>query len=343
MAQELQAKLTASGRNMTVEIFVSQRLNTGFPQRNVFQHLAEIVPQLFRGYDALFFVMAAGIVVRTLAPCLQSKLTDPAVLVIDEKGQNVISLLSGHVGGANALALLTAKMLQARPVLTTATDVQGYTAPDAVAAELGLRPEPKRNIKYINQRLLLDQPVTYIVDRSLPQADYFAQYLLTKNLPVTIEDVQQMTMEDACVCITEHKLDDRENLLLLRPRKLVAGIGCRRGTAMHEICSALSWAAKQVGRSPADISAVASVSIKSNEAGLLLAAEKLGVKLVFFDTAALQVKIQEYFLEESAFVKQQIGAGNVCEAAALCCVQNGRIALQKTKLGKVTVALVWER
>ena len=68
--------------------------------------------------------------------------------------------------------------MQARPVLTTATDVQGYTAPDAVAAELGLRPEPKRNIKYINQRLLLDQPVTYIVDRSLPQADYFAQYLI---------------------------------------------------------------------------------------------------------------------------------------------------------------------
>ena len=84
---------------------------------------AEAVRRAFADCDALVFVMATGIVVRTIAPLVQSKASDPAVLVLDQRGKHVISLLSGHLGGANAMAEQAAAYLGGEAVITTATDV----------------------------------------------------------------------------------------------------------------------------------------------------------------------------------------------------------------------------
>lgn len=325
------------------EVMAPVRCAAGHSTVRACSGMAEAVQQAFCGCDALIFVMAAGIAVRMLAPCLQSKLTDPAVLVMDEQGRHVISLLSGHIGGANALAIQVAELLQAEPVLTTATDVHGMLAPDVVAAELSLQPCPKENIKKVNRELLEGKSVRYFLDEALPRAPFY-QHELEKRGIQPLMGIPEPSVQGPCVWITARDPDEgQQEMLLLRPRRLIAGIGCRRGVSKEKLSEALREACMKLGLLPADVSVLASTVVKQSEKGLLELAAELGKELRFFSEQELQQKIRDYALKESAFVQKQIGAGNVCEAAALCCVEHGRIALPKTKFEKVTVALIWER
>ncbi|MFC2468683.1 MAG: cobalamin biosynthesis protein CbiG, partial [Negativicutes bacterium] len=146
----------------TVDIFVKEGRDVpGKAYR--YERLGDTVRTLFTQYDALIFCMAVGIVVRLIAPCLKSKLTDPAVVVVDERVHYAISLLSGHVGGANRLTERVAAILGAVSVITTATDVNHYLAPDALATELGLRPVPKPEIQTINGALLEEKTVAWYI------------------------------------------------------------------------------------------------------------------------------------------------------------------------------------
>ena len=263
-----------------------------------FDSLKNFVAEIFTKFDALIFICATGIAVRVIAPHIVSKLQDPAVIVIDERGQNVISLLSGHVGGANELTLKIAAALNANPVITTATDVENKFAVDSFAAKLGLRPEPKDAIKIINSAILHNEEI----------------YLTAGN-----------------------------TTLNLIPQKLIAGIGCKRGTSAEKIFSAVNQACQMINQPLARIKLLASVDIKSDEAGLIEFAKNLGVEIKFFGVEDLAKKIADYKLSESKFVKDTIGVGNICEAAALCCVENARFALPKKIFDGVTVCLIWEK
>lgn len=263
-----------------------------------FDKLRDAVDDNFNKFDALIFITATGIAVRMIAPHIVSKLSDPAVLVIDELGRHVISLLSGHVGGANDLALKVAEIIKSEPVITTATDVNNKFAIDSIAAKLGLMPEPKEAIKVINSAILNGEPVY-----------------------VTAGDT----------------------VLNLTPMKLIAGIGCRRGTSKELIEAAVIEACKKISQPLARIDLLASVDIKKDEDGLIEFAKSIDREIKFFDVETLQRTIERYNLSESAFVKKTIGVGNICEAAALSCVEHGRVALNKTKFEKVTVALVFIR
>ncbi len=263
-----------------------------------FDRLKDFVGEIFGKFDALVFICATGIAVRMIAAHIVSKLSDPAVIVVDERGQNVISLLSGHVGGANDLAREIASAINANPVITTATDVENKIAGDSFISRLGLKPEPKDAIKAINTAILRDEPV----------------YLVAGDVRLN-----------------------------LTAQKLIAGIGCKRGTTADEISCAVDEACDRIGQSVARISVIASVDIKSDEVGLLEFAGRLGREIRFFSVEELAKKIAEYKLSESAFVKATLGVGNVCEAAALCCVESARFALPKTIFNGVTVALIWEK
>ena len=263
-----------------------------------FDSLKDFVAEIFNKFDALIFICAAGIAVRIIAPHIVSKLSDPAVIVIDERGRNVISLLSGHVGGGNELTLKIATAINANPVITTATDVENKFAADSFAAKLGLVPTPKSAIKAINSAVLRDEPI----------------YLTAGNVTLN-----------------------------LVPQKLIAGIGCKRGTSAEKIFSAVSQACEMINQPVERIKLLASVDIKSDESGLLEFAKSLGVEIKFFGVEELSKKITEYKLSESKFVKEILGIGNVCEAAALCCAESARFALPKKSFDGVTVALIWEK
>lgn len=263
-----------------------------------FERLRPMVDETFNSFDGLIFIGALGIAVRMIAPHIVSKLSDPAVVCLDERGRHVISVLSGHVGGANDLTLKLARMLGATPVLTTATDVENLPAIDSFTSRLGLMPQPKEAIKVIN-RAVLDG----------------------KKIYVTAGDTT----------------------LDLIPQRLILGLGCRRGIECSMIATAVESACSMIDQSVDRINLIASVDVKKDEAGLLEYSARIGRAIKFFDVETLQRTIERYRLEESAFVKEKIGVGNVCEAAALSCVERGRFALTKTKFDGVTVALIWEK
>lgn len=289
--------LTAAGARIAAKISAKVGGQI-FAKGKNFDNLAELVAEIFGKFDGLIFVCAAGIVVRMIAPHIVSKLSDPAVLVVDERGQNVISLLSGHVGRANELTLEIAKALEANPVITTATDVAGKISVDAIASKFGLLPDPKDAIKAINSAILRGEDVF-----------------------VTAGDVR----------------------LNLNPQNLIAGIGCRRGTSSLKIFEALQRACAMIHQPIERVKLLASADAKREEQGLLALSEVMGLEIKFFPAEQLKKKIDEYKLAESKFVLRSVGVSNVCEAAALCCVEGARFALPKTTFKGVTVALLWER
>ena len=124
-----------------------------------FERMKNFVTEIFTKFDALIFVCAAGIAVRMIAPHVVSKLSDPAVIVIDERGRNVISLLSGHIGGANDLTLKISALINSNPVITTATDVEEKFSADNFAARLGLMPVNKDAIKAVNSAILRGEKI----------------------------------------------------------------------------------------------------------------------------------------------------------------------------------------
>lgn len=261
-----------------------------------FDSMKNFVAEIFTKFDALIFICAAGIAVRMIAPHIVSKLSDPAVIVIDERGQNVISLLSGHVGGANDLTLKISAQIDANPVITTATDVEKKFAADNFAARLGLLPEPKDAIKAINTAILRGEEI----------------FLTAGNVRLN-----------------------------LTPKNLICGIGCKRGTSVEKISQAVDAACKIINQPHDRIKLFATVDVKRDEVGLLDFAKDFGREIKFFTAAELAEKVLEYKLDESEFVKKNIGVGNICEAAALCC-SSGKFALPKTKFDGVTIALLWE-
>ena len=150
--------LTAKGAQLAAKISAKVGGQI-FAKGKDFGKLTDLIAEIFSKFDGLIFISATGIAVRVIAPHLVDKLTDPAVIVIDEGGQNVISLLSGHVGRANELTVEIAKAIEALPIITTATDVERKFSVDAISSRLGLIPEPKEAIKAINSAILRDEEV----------------------------------------------------------------------------------------------------------------------------------------------------------------------------------------
>ena len=315
-----------------------------------FSHLADVIKTAFARYDALICVMATGIVVRMLAPYVESKLYDPAVLVFDEAGRHGISLLSGHIGGANELTRKLCAAVGADPVITTATDVTGVLAPDALAAKLALRPVLKSSIQVLNTALLEGKEIVYLIDAALPQASFYERRLRAEEIQPQLfcEGTPPVGGDEYRVIIIRAEAVPNEQeprTLYLVPRRLIAGVGCRAGVTEAKILSALTEACAMIGRAPSAIDLFASTTAKSEEEGLLTAAATLGREIRFYPNEELAEMIERYGLTESDFVRQTIGIGNVSEAAALCAAgkAGGRMALGKTIFGKVTVALLWEK
>lgn len=327
------------------EIYVNEKYIGAAPDgAKPYGRLSEYVGEIFHRYDALVFISAAGIALRMIAPHLVSKLEDPAVLVMDERGRHVISLLSGHVGGANLLTRQLAESIGGEAVITTATDVEGTLAPDAIAGSLALRPWPKAGIERFNSGLLQGEFIRYYVDPRLPLAEIYCRKLKGYGIAAELLQGEELPPEGLRVLVTGEPGEFKENLLYLMPRRLIAGIGCRRGISEELLRDALESACRRIGWEISAVALLASAEVKRDEEGLLAIARNLGKEIRFFPSEILEEQILRYHLRESSFVKEQIGAGNVCEAAALaCCAEGGRVALPKTKFERATVALVWEK
>lgn len=336
LAQKLSSKL----EEHTV-VYCKDRYNK-YPYFVPFKQMSSIMAKLFADFDALIFLCATGIAVRMIAPYVVRKDKDPAVVVVDEQGHYAVSLLSGHLGGANELAKEVAAILQSVPVITTATDSNGLMAPDSIARASGFIVWPLANVKVVNAALLAGKKISYYIDK-----DCFASTQLVpifKRYGIEAEMIAKDDLENKvkpCVFITDEQIEAAGVLCFLH-HELIAGIGCRRGVEASNIEACLQKACTMIGYDIKEVVQLASTKVKENEAGILQTAQKYKIPVRFLGNTALQKCVDEYGLKESAFVKEHIGVGNVCEAAALA---GGRreLVLNKTKFEKVTVALAWEK
>lgn len=321
--------LTTAGRKLAeriaadhaADVFVPERLST--PATQGFCRMADQVRRNFTNYHGHVFITATGIAVRAIAPLLDNKTTDPAVLVCDQHGLHVISLLSGHLGGANELARTLAKSINATPIITTATDSEGVPALDTLAQTHGLAIANPKRIRAVNTCLAEGLPVSvHDPEHRLP---------LDHELLHRIDDAQK-----AMVLVSWRAIQTlpANHALILHPPCLVAGIGCRRGTTAHDILAALNFVFERHGLCPRSLAFLRSVDLKEDEPGLREAAEILGIPLVFVsrdELATIQVP------NPSVTVRSKIGVDSVCEAAVLSTAT--RLLVPKTIRTTVTVAV----
>ncbi len=300
--------------------------------------LERLLPALFGQGSQLVCIMATGIVVRLLAPHLKGKDRDPAVVVLDEGGRFAISLLSGHLGGANALARELALLTGGQAVITTATDVRGLPAWDEAAREAGLAVEPLAGIRTLNALLLRGEPIV-LVDREGRVAERFAGVPGVRRVANFAEAI--LAGAAGRVFVTHRFIPDlerQEGLLILRPRDLVVGIGCNRGTSAEEIGEAVKAALHQAFLSPRSIARLATVVDKRDEAGLTAYGASCGVPVEYHEATALNTVVAPS--PPSAHALRAVGARGVCEPAAMLSAGGGgRLLVAKKALGNVTVAV----
>ena len=299
--------------------------------------LKALIASLWSTYEGFVLIMATGIVVRMIAPLLESKETDPAVVVMDETGRFAISLLAGHLGGANELAGRCAVASGARAVVTTATDANDLPSFDMLAKEQGWVIDDISTVKVLNT-LLLDNKEIAVVD---PTGQTRPWLLGRGNITFyeTIADAAG-SGADGFLFVTNRtlpKLASPKDTLILRPRNLVLGIGCNRSTPADEIEAFVTVHLKRVHLSLKSVRCIASVAAKRDEAGLAEYAERLGVPYRCFESGELsQVAFPS---PPSQHALAAVGVAGVAEPAAILASGGGRLILRKVKAANVTLAV----
>ena len=323
-----------------VDLYVSKNSDrVAFAHKN-FEGLAESLRPQFHQYGGHIFIMSTGIVVRVIAPLIKHKTEDPAVVVMDDGANYAISLLSGHLGGANDLTRQVAEIIGADPIITTATDVNQVPAIDVLAKEKSLVIENPGCIKTVNMALLKGDPV-YVHDPfnfmngCLPNSvacDFSELKQPGKNRPQPFENIMLPG-----VYIDDVRFDLPPQVLVLRPASLVAGIGCNRNTGAQEIKSLLDDVLDANHLVASSLKCLASIEVKADEDGLIGLADQLDRPLIFFTRRELnQIKTIK---NPSAVVEKHVGVKSVCEAAAILAARNGTLIVPKQTTRNVTVAI----
>ena len=293
--------------------------------------LGELVAATFHERPAHVFVCACGIAVRAIAPHLGDKYSDPAVICLDDAGCFAISLLSGHLGGANALARQAAALVGAVPVVTTATDAAGAPAVEMLARDAGLVLENPEATRRINAALAAGEPVAVFDPLGLfPVRDaQAARFFVWTAAPQPPEPGMPLVVVDW------RQGAPAPDRLYLRPRVLAVGVGCRRGTPAEEILALIARLCRERGLAPASIARLASIEAKRDEPGLITAATALGADLAFFSAQQLAAVPVPH---PSATVAKHMETGSVCEAAAILAATGGRLIAPKTATKRATAA-----
>ena len=282
---------------------------------NTFSSLHSITKTAWESYDALVFIGAAGIAVRAIAPYVDNKAEDRAVVVVDEKGDFAIPILSGHIGGANALAKQIAAATDGTAVITTATDINNKFSVDTFAVKNNLHIGDTKLIKEISSRVIDGEKIGLYSDCKL------------KNIPDIFTDNAEVG-----ICIShEHKKPFSVTLNLI-PKNLVLGIGCKRNceTVEESILEFLKTNNIDIH----SIKAVSTIDIKNDEKGIAGFCKKYSLPLLTFTADELRDTKGEF--TSSEFVQKTVGVDNVCERAV--CVAGAELIYKKTPHSGTAIA-----
>ena len=266
-------------------------------------------------YDTFLFITASGIAVRTIAPFIKSKDKDPAVLTMDEEGNFIISLLSGHLGGANEAAKILGEITGAVPVISTASDVSGKIAVDTIAMKINGKLESLESAKKVTSLIVAGKEVDIKVPENMEN-----------------ENPQGVIL-----------ISNRKNIEIAKiiPQNIVVGIGCKKNKEAEKIIDAVKDSFEKLNLCEESIRVFATVDIKENEAGIIGTAEYFGKELKIISREDIQ-KIENNF-ETSQFVKKSIGVGAVSAPCAFIEGNGkGKFLAEKLKYEGITISIFEE-
>ena len=313
-----------------LHIYVSQRvtnmLNLEIENvENLFvinERVPILLEKTFDKYDLHIFVAALGAVVRIIEGKFESKDTDPAVITVDDHANFVISLLSGHLGGANEECKKIANGIGAIPIITTASDVGGKIAVDTLSQKIKAKLENLEDAKRVTSLIVNGENVSI-------------------HLPKNI-------VENDKICAGAIIVSNRKNIEISKiiPKNIILGIGCKRNTPKEKIIEKISYVMETQNLEMSSIKRSASAWVKSDEIGLLEAMEELNIPIEFFEKEEI-LKMENLVEERSEFVKNQIGVYGVSEPCAyLASSKRGSFLVKKVKLEGVTISIfeeeMWE-
>lgn len=356
-------KLAKKLENISGAEIIAKVKCEALPEVSMKETVKACVDEYFEQVDAIVFVTASGIAVRSVAEHLTHKSKDPAIVCMDECSKHVISLVSGHAGGANALTQMLADVMWATPVITTATDVEGQFSIDDYAREHNLVVTDWAKAKAISAEVLATgaKPVWMDEAEVLQEEEKNACEIRKEQKSTGIDgceneiNVQELQIGSHQVIITPQDGSVDVQTLQLIPRCIVAGVGCKKGTPVDKIEHAVQDAFAKAGLRMEALCAVVSIDLKKEEAGLLEFCETRNVPFETYAAEELQAVPGTYSASE--FVSGVTGVDNVCERSAVKYAsehgmnqgeqllgrqaKHGELLLRKQAYGGVTVALAY--
>jgi len=310
--------LTYGGEKLAARLVSGLRGAELLPRQN---SLKAAFADNWQNFDGFICIMSTGIVVRAIAELLENKKSDPCVVVTDEKGKNIISLLSGHLGGGNELALRVAALTGGNPVITTASDVLGLTSLDLWFNSQNVLPSNDNVLTRASMRLVNSKKIKLFTD------------ITVLSLP---QDIIKIDKAEQADIIISSSTKWPKNALLFHPKEFVLGIGCNRGVQCTEIDDALEETSSLLNISRLSIRNLASIDLKKDEEGLLEFAKINNLTIDFYTNKQLNsVKATR----PSQTVFKATGAVGVAEPAALLSAGNNELFMEKGKWQNVTLAL----
>ncbi|MGC4891275.1 precorrin-3B C(17)-methyltransferase [Micromonospora sp. DT227] len=289
------------------------------------ESVADALRTAWSDCDAVIAFLATGAVVRILAPLLGDKRTDPAVVVVDEAARHAVALLGGHAGGGNALAEAVGALVDARPVVTTATDAVDLPGLDTLGWPV------EGAVAAVSRAVLDGEPVRLVADADWPLP------ALPPNVRPSAADPEPA---DYRLLVTDRLVPPDDRTAVLRPPSLVAGVGASRGVSADEVRDLLHRELTSAGLSPASLRCLASADVKADEAGIVATADALGVPLVTHPAVTLAAVDVPH---PSEVVRAAVGTPSVAEAAALLDVDgrtgDAELLVPKTASAMATVAV----
>ena len=316
IAKKFKEKLKEHLKDYDIDVFTLKKYDV----ENTIQieDFTTNINEKFSQYDGHIFIMASGIVIRKIANLIGTKDKDPAVLLIDEGKHFVISLLSGHLGGANELTYSLANILKLVPVITTSSDVTGKIAVDTISQKINAELEDLKSAKDVTSLIVNGQKVNI---------------LLPKNVKVTDKN-----SADGFILVSNKKNIEYTRIY---PKNLILGIGCKKDTKAEDILSAIENCLDKNNLDIKSVKKIATVDVKENEQGLINAAKFLNLDLEIVSRDKIK-KVQNQF-EGSDFVEKTIGVRAVSEPVALLSsAGNGKFLVMKEIYNGITISIYEE-
>ena len=340
---ELARNLSASFQN--ADLYYMKKFEKGDEEERNIQlfegSVRLLLPSLFQSYKGIILIISLGAVVRMIAPLLKDKKTDPGVVVIDDKGEHVISVLSGHLGGANELTKEVAAALGARPIITTASDVQKTIPVDLFGKCFGWVWDSAEKLTPVSASVVNEEQVA-VIQESGEKGWWDYDRPLPENIK-TYASIQEalQAKPNAALVITHRQLTEEEqpilaNGVLYRPKVIVLGMGCNRGTSSDEIESVIKETLDELHFSIKSVKAISTIDLKKDEEGLIETAKKYGWEFTYYSPEQLNaIEIEQ----PSDTVYKFTGAYGVSEPAARLYSGAGPLELVKKKSGNVTISV----